>query len=139
MKKILPIFFLLLLSILVGLAEEIAIPNIQLVGHQPVILKEVLLVGTTNAVQPDNIRIEMAKGSIITITASYPKGISLNDVKLAVDKELDVPAKKFVKESGGNLFEWRNDEKHIAAMFTEKSVEEGVPFVLIQYIGKPTK
>ena len=131
------ITFLVLTSALAGLGGEIAMPDVKLLGDQVMVLDKCLFVGDTNLVYPNHIELEMGSNNNITsVVATYPRSTSLVDIKNAVSKQLGLPTKEFRKNSGGKLYEWRKESKHVTALFSEKSEKNQCPMIIISYIGK---
>lgn len=121
-----------------AISGEIAIPNFELVGKIFLAGNGNLLIGPTNSIQSADIDIEINHGLLTNLTIRYPKDVSVEDIKTAIVKKMNEPVKKFVKESGSNIFVWRDEKKHIAVMFSEKNGEDGRPQIIVHYFETPT-
>jgi hypothetical protein len=121
-------------------AAEISIPDVESLGQKLVAFKSALVIGETNSIQPSHLEIDLNDdGTIVEMSALYPKNISIDAMNSSLERQLGPPTKKFIKESGSNLYEWRNEAKRFAVMYSEKSEQDGRPLVLIRYLGKSPK
>jgi hypothetical protein len=136
MNARLAIAFLFLISASLAFGDEVAVPDVNLLGKQTASLDKNFFFGATNSVFPDHVEFEMSSNTVTSIEATYPKGTSLMDLKNALSIQLGSPRKELLKESGGKLYEWRDESKHVAVLFSEKSERDQSPMIIVSYIGK---
>lgn len=136
MNARLAIAFLFLISASLAFGDEVAVPDVSLLGKQIASLPKNFFFGATNFVFPNHVEFEMSSNRLTSIAATYPRGTSLIDLENALSVQLGPPRKEFTKDSGGKLYEWRDESKHIAALFSEKSERDQSPMITISYLEK---
>ena len=129
------LIFFLTLSLL-GIAmsakcAEILLPNINLLGKYLCGEAITLTTGTTNALRPMEIHVELSdQGQIITLKADYLLNPNLEDMRAQISKLIGVKEKLTSPE----LFIWRNENfnGHIISAMLKYSEEE--KFVMFRWV-----
>jgi hypothetical protein len=112
---------------------EIAFPDIAVFGKGLNDIRGPLLGGSPTATQPIELAYGLEKGVVIGFKVAYPDGTPAGDITNTIAKQMNVPVKVFIKESGTKIFGWRDEKRYVAIMFFEKSEETGKSLIVANY------